>query len=349
MEKAPEDVTDAATDNSTEAPTVLSRTPMPVVEPTEMARPRSSFGRVILAAYYPWYDEGVWNRGITSDRPVAPYNSDNSAMIARHIAQARSLGIDGFVSAWLERGDRTDRNLAKLLAASRGTDFRSTVAVQTSLYRSKSQESFANALGYIVATYGNHPNYFKVDGKPVIFFTDMLRVPDGAVDPKAAWRQIRSKVDPNNDQIWIAEGLDPSYLTVFDGLYVIKITHRDYPDDYLKLPRWGNQVRQWATTLAAPKIWVATTMPGWDDTRAADMPDLRDPSPPSRRDREDGLFYRKTFEKACESRPDWIYIASFNEWVEGTQIEPSVSYGERYFDLTREFAGTFKSDSALCW
>ena len=36
-------------------------------------------------------------------------------------------------------------------------------------------------------------------------------------------------------------------------------------------------------------------------------------------------------------------ITSFNEWLEGHQIEPSTSYGTLFLDLTRELAGRFKA------
>ena len=300
--------------------------------------------KFILAGYFPWFSLSTWNQFITSDKPLIPYNSDEPATIARHISEAREAGIDGFVSAWLSPGERTDRNFAKILVSSAGTSFYSAVSIQTSFYKAESQGKLEDSLRYVVSSYGNHPNYLKFDGKPVIFFVDMPRVPGGAEDPKAAWQQIRSRVDPRNEQVWIAEGLDPSYLQIFDGLYVFKISHRDWPDDYLKLPRWGDQVRQWEARLGTPKLWMATIMPGWDDSRTAGKPEqLRDPSPAHGRDREDGHFYRKTFEKACESRPDWLFVTTFNEWVEGTQIEPSVTYGDRYLELTREFAEFFKS------
>ncbi len=61
-----------------------------------------------------------------------------------------------------------------------------------------------------------------------------------------------------------------------------------------------------------------------------------------KREREDGAFYSATFEAALASQPDGLWINSFNEWVEGTYIEPSQQYGERYLQLTREFAARVK-------
>jgi hypothetical protein len=42
------------------------------------------------------------------------------------------------------------------------------------------------------------------------------------------------------------------------------------------------------------------------------------------------------------SRPDWLWVNSFNEWVEGTYVEPSALYGDLYLQLTHNFAALFK-------
>jgi hypothetical protein len=38
------------------------------------------------------------------------------------------------------------------------------------------------------------------------------------------------------------------------------------------------------------------------------------------------------------SDPEWITITSFNEWFEGSMIEPSATYGTLYLNLTQQFA-----------
>ena len=40
--------------------------------------------------------------------------------------------------------------------------------------------------------------------------------------------------------------------------------------------------------------------------------------------RDSGRYYEAMMAKAVETNPDFIGITSFNEWFEGTQIEPAV-------------------------
>ena len=81
-------------------------------------------------------------------------------------------------------------------------------------------------------------------------------------------------------------------------------------------------------------------MPGYDDTR------INGRTPTFAVSRQDGEFYRRTFQGAIDSKPDWIVITSFNEWLEGTQIEPSKRYGRQYLDLTRTLADRFRAAAA---
>jgi hypothetical protein len=56
-------------------------------------------------------------------------------------------------------------------------------------------------------------------------------------------------------------------------------------------------------------------------------------------DRADGAYYQATWDGALASRPNWaVIVSTFNEWLESTQIEPSVQYGEQYLQITARYA-----------
>lgn len=301
--------------------------------------------RLALANYFPWYNfhDGSL-AGATWDWPTHAYNSDDPAAIARHLAWARQAGLDGFAVHWFQPGDRTDRNLAQILDQSRGSEFRSAVTFQTNILPGVSRERVAASLGYLRDAYGGHPQYLRAGGRMVVLFTDMPRLPRRPGQAALqAWRAIRQEVDPHRQQVWMAEGLDPAYLEVFDGLYVYKIDHALYPHSYVKAPRWAGWVRAWERASGQPRYWVGTVQPGWDDTRSLGREDLRVPSPAFARERAAGAYYRATFEAVLPTDPDWILVHSFNEWVEGSMIEPGRSYGDLYLKLTAELVRQFKA------
>ena len=302
--------------------------------------------RLLLANYFAWFDTTSWDACNISagDSPLQRYHSDDPAAIARHVQLARSAGIDGFTLQWASPGDRTDRNFAALLAQSAGTDFRSTVVFLRHIWPGATYANTIEALRYLLQQYSNHPNFLRLHDRPILFITDVYRVPRAAAEsPQQAWAAIRDQVEPNRSAWWIAEGLDASYLSVFDGLWVYKVSHAAYPNDYLKATRWAGNVNGWEQRTGQPKLWVGTIMPGWDDTRAGCRPDIRVPAAPFVRARSGGDFYRATFDAALASAPDLLWIHSFNEWVEGSYIEPSQFYGDAYITLTREMAAQYKN------
>lgn len=55
-------------------------------------------------------------------------------------------------------------------------------------------------------------------------------------------------------------------------------------------------------------------------------------------------------EAALATAPEWaVLLTSWNEWPEGTQIEPSVSYGDWYLHLTAQFAARLKGLARAGW
>ncbi|MGQ9501433.1 MAG: endo-1,3-alpha-glucanase family glycosylhydrolase [Anaerolineae bacterium] len=283
-----------------------------------------------MAFYYAWYDESTWTSGITADTPLQPYRSSDVATIERHVSQAQAAGIDALVQSWYgpqETNNQTETNLRTLLdvAASRG--FHAAVAFETNSPFFPDQVSVIEALHYLLTVHTQHPAYLRYRGRPVIFFWRQQRF---SVD---TWNAIRAEVDPDHTGLWIAEGTDLSYQRVFDGHYLYSIAWS--PNVAHTLQDWGQRVQRYATDHSVRRFWVATVMPGYDDTRSGRAKAFAV-------DRRSGEYYRATWSAAIASQPDWVVITSFNEWVEGTMIEPSARYGDLYLNLTRELIAQFK-------
>lgn len=347
---------------ATPRPTRLPR-PSPTPQPTRTPAPAPPANavhpppaRLILANYFPWYDPGTWSTGCTSDADQprdGVYSSDDPGVIARHIAQARAAGIDGFAVHWFAPGNRTDANFQTVLDLS-PDGFMSTATFLYHILPGTNQAGVVEALRYLISRYAAHPRFLRVAGRPVILFSDMYRVPDAgggrpASDQDVAtavarWAEIRQAVDPEHHTWWIAEGLKPDYLAVFDGLYVYKIDHACCPTAYRGASRWAGWVRDWERRTGQPKLWIGTVMPGWDDLNSTQphCADLRVSSAPFARDRENGAYYARTWEAVLPTQPDLILIHSFNEWVEGSYIEPSLRFGDLYLQLTAQWAARYK-------
>ncbi len=279
---------------------------------------------LVLAFYYDWFDENIWKPTQVADMPAARYTSRDPQAVARQIQQARGVGIDAFIVSWWGAGNPTDDNFKLVLDQARAANFSAGVDFEVTSPFYKSRDQVVASLKNLLATHAKHPAYLRVDGKPVIFFWRQQKY------PVATWQAIRDSVDPNRQSLWIAEGTDTSYLSVFDGQHLYSVGWSQNPT--ADLTKYAARTR----AAGADKIWVATAMPGNDDTRTKRAGSYV-------RDRRGGEFYRDTWRGAIASAPDWTIITSWNEWVEGTQIEPSVTYGELYLNITREFAAAFKA------
>ena len=207
------------------------------------------------------------------------------------------------------------------------TGFSAAVDFETTSPFLADYNAVSNALSTLIATHAQHPAYLRYQGKPVIFFWRQQRF---SIEE---WQALRNQVDPNRDTYWIAEGVEVAYQSVFDGHHLYSIAWSQSPQ--AELAKWSQRIQNFEAENQVERIWVATAMPGYDDTR---LP--RDDA--FAVDRRDGSYYRETWQAAVDSQPEMIVITSFNEWPEGTQIEPSVTYGNLYLDITRELITSFR-------
>ncbi|GAC1362639.1 MAG: hypothetical protein NVSMB42_22310 [Herpetosiphon sp.] len=291
-------------------------------------------GKPVLAYYFPWYESSDWASGKMSDLPSQPYNGGDGAVLAEHIQQARRVGVPAFICSWFgpDEARLTDR-CNRLLDAAGTADFSVTISPdQAADFTGKlrTPDGMANALTYLRDHWLAKPQWQRIDGRPVVLFWNPQSY--GSVD---AWRALQARVDPGHAWYWIGEGVDFSYLDVFDANYYFDITWAANPGDALN--SYGNRLTAYNRAHGSHHPFVATVMPGYNDIAVRNG---------RVRDRANGDYYRRSWQAAIDHNPGMVIITSWNEWYEGTQIEPGRSYGNLYLDITRDSAANFQSIGA---
>ena len=286
---------------------------------------------LVLAFYYLWFDDATWGSGTLSDAPAQPYVSSDRAAMGRHIDQARAAGIDALVAAWYGPGggNPTEANVAALLEEAAARSYKAAILFETNSPFLGGAGDVTAALQHLLGVHAQQPAYLRVDGRPVIFF---WRTQNYSVDQ---WRTIRAQADPNNSAIWIADGTDTSYLAVFDGHHLYSNTWNPPANLEAVNAKFAAQVAQ-ARQSYGQRFWVATAMPGYNDILAR-------PGNGFAQDREGGGYYARSWAAAVASNPNWVVITSFNEWPEGSYIEPSQAFGDGYLGMTAQWSSQFKS------
>jgi hypothetical protein len=287
---------------------------------------------LVLAFYYTWFDHSTWTYDTLSDLPAEPYASSDRSVMGRHIDQAKRAGIDAFLVAWYGPGggNQTEPNLAAMLEEANARGFKIGVLFETTSPFFGGVGDVTAALQHLQATHVNHPAFLRVDGRPVVFF---WRPTLYGVD---TWRSIRSQVDPNFSSVWISEGVDTSYLAVFDGHHLYSNTWNPPADLNATNQKFAGRVAQARESYGAAKYWVATVMPGYNDVKIRGGGGFA-------RDREGGNYFAQSWQAAIASNPSWIVINSFNEWPEGSYIEPSAAFGDLFLGLSATYSQQFKA------
>ncbi|KAH8071920.1 glycoprotein endo-alpha-1,2-mannosidase-like protein [Aureococcus anophagefferens] len=275
---------------------------------------------------------------------LGPYSSRSADTLDTHFAQMAAAGIDAAVLSWTGRPD------AEAVSDTQGVP-----------YEGRHPTSVRRDLEYLVGAYGDalHRMPRRPCGDepalPVVYVYDAYH------NTKEDWAELlcpggaRSIRGTAHDVVAIATLLDAHAREralvdegCFDGFYTYFATEGF---------TFGSTARNWAqlATWARERNlhFSPSVGPGYNDTR------VRPWNRAATRDRADGRYYTKMLRSAATSGADMISITSFNEWGEGTQIEPAArpergagtpavdshlayEYPDMYLDITRKVVARFK-------
>uniref|UniRef100_A0A0M3K5H2 Glycoprotein endo-alpha-1,2-mannosidase n=1 Tax=Anisakis simplex TaxID=6269 RepID=A0A0M3K5H2_ANISI len=220
-------------------------------------------------------------------------------------------------------------------------------------YKGRNATTIHRDIVYITKTYGTHPALYRrlrstdskisehfvaykpysfsdvmKEGRPLLYFYDSYLV------STEQWKMLTTKSGKLSvrgtayDVIFIGllvKAEDKFILSEsgFDGIYTYFASEGF---------SYGSTPANWPsiTTYCRKNkmLFVPSVGPGYDDIR------VRPWNGQNTKNRNDGEYYSRMFKMAHTARPDILSITSFNEWHEGTQIEPAMPFHDNQTNYT---------------
>jgi glycoprotein endo-alpha-1,2-mannosidase len=318
-----------------------------------LGTPYGEVPRMVLTFYYPWYgvpdgpggagrtvhwgriDEAKKDIEASTHYPaLGAYDSHDPNVLDQHCQWAKYAGIDAFIASWWGHNSFSDRAMPRILDSCKRHGLHACIYYET-VPKPQTPQTAAEDIIKVLNKYGQHSAHLRINGKPVVFVYGRALQQLGLT----AWLEAIKIINRDYKGGVTAIGDQFSYgaARVFDGLHTYNTAGSLRGMAPGAVRQWaGDKYPAWVQIAdKAGKISAITVIPGYDDTK------IRKPGLAV--ERYDGELYRVQWEQAIKANPHWVLITSFNEWHEGSEIEPSTEYGQKYLELTSQYARTFKA------
>lgn len=246
------------------------------------------------------------------------YSSTDSATIARHMQMMAQARIGVVVVTWWGNSYHGTEALPILMNEAQRQGLK--VCFRIEPYAGRSAGSVRENIKSILSQFGQYPAFYRISGKPCFFIYDSYLIPAqewaSLLQPDGSITIRGTELDAVMIGLWVKKGEEEYFIqSGMDGYYTYfaatGFTYGSTPANWTYLQRWANDHE---------KIFIPCVGPGYIDTR------VRPWNEQTTRDRENGKYYDRMFESALNSKVSYIGITSFNEWHEGTQIEPAIPF-----------------------
>ncbi|KAF4676008.1 hypothetical protein FOL47_006808 [Perkinsus chesapeaki] len=265
---------------------------------------------------------------------LGPYSSLDKGVIASHMAMMKRAGLgvvanDGFPSRYppglhdpAGRNDSFDPVADLLLDAAWAHGMR--VAIHLEPYEGRNPMSVRSDFQYIHEHYGGHPALYRIPSTHDGASLPLVYIYDSYHNTAKEWSRLLS---PTGDtSIRGQKGLDCTAIFLwveahhrvyayagFDGFYTyFAATGFVYGSTPSNWPSMNRVARE------AGIYFVPSVGPGYIDE------EVRPWNYGNTKDRREGDYFDEMFNEAAKMQPKMISITSFNEWHEGTNIEPAI-------------------------
>lgn len=257
--------------------------------------------REVSIFYYPWYStpirDGAWAHWYTEREGQPPilstrfyprrglYSSSNAKVVDAHMREIAAMGVDTVVVSWWGVGSSEDARLALVTAAAHRHGLE--IAVHLEPYPGRTPASASEDIALLREAGVTEFYVYDADREPASEWAEAL---EGLGDVRLFGHTTF---------------VGHAKAAGFDGLYTYDVG--TWSGSTFR--RLCSQAHD-AGLLCAPSVG-----PGYDARLATDHTLVRS--------RDNGARYDRMWRAALRAGADVVSITSYNEWQEGTQIEPA--------------------------
>lgn len=309
--------------------------------------------REVGVYYYPWYDQpdsDHWKEGFLREElspsalPVlGKYRSEDANVIRQHLAWSEQYGIDHWICSWWALGSIEDRVLRlHILPALQGSPTKFCIYYEATgllgmnekeeiVFDSETIKKFESHIEYLFKYYFNHPNYQRIDGKPVLhLYTSRCfagRFAEGIAVARQVARRHNQGLYLIGDEIFWGPP-NPDRIRLMDAITAYcmhgPIDFKGYPEESQLLMHLSIKFDEYSAIAKKHGVAVAPSIfPGYNNL-VIRRDNYAIPRKFSREEKAGSTFSKMAdwSEKYIDPKLNTVYVTSFNEWHEDTQIEP---------------------------
>jgi glycoprotein endo-alpha-1,2-mannosidase len=253
---------------------------------------------------------------------LGAYSSRDPQIIAEHMSMLRQAKVGVLALSWYPpnlsdpNGPKVDNIVPLLLDAAQIEGLKVTLHIEP--YQGRTTDNIRSNLKYIHEQYGSHPVFYKRNGKPFFYIYDSYLI------STREWKRLLSS---SGDLTIRGTELDATFLGILvDYKHRSDIKNAGFDGFYTYFASngfsHGSTWKNWRSlAMFARKfslLFVPSLGPGYIDTR------VRPWNGQSTRQRHKGSSYSLAWRTFLGLDLPVVSITSFNEWHEGTQLEPAI-------------------------
>lgn len=300
-----------------------------------------------VGAYYSQYKTTDWAKGYADTPLLGQYNPLTATVVDQQIAWADSGGVDFFVFKW----DGTSYNsmLTLFQKESSNGNIKMVIDYNTTHLKATNNTPLTGVLltqminewKTLSDTYVKQSDYYQVDGRPVVMLSplNLSSASANSIDYGMVADTLRSVMRSwgYNPYIigemttgWDAPTNHPQeVIRAFDGIVLTNWKTNDYDRAYgffsycdLSYQNWKNVLNSWGVDYV-PSIFAGYNSPS--DTKGYVIA------------RTDSNYVSYcNIAKRSMGKMSIVLINSWNDFINGTQVEPATDYGAQYLRITKQ-------------